>query len=148
MGRIEIPLVGNIKEFMPLKKVCLDLAKSTGAEGKIQYEVGTMIEVPRAALKADELAKEAEFMSFGTNDLTQMTCGFSRDDSAVFLKPYVQKKIYSRDPDSVDFCHRIGLSNVSCSPYRVPIAKLAAAQAAIKHGTPKASSVNTIFAKL
>jgi len=103
LPRIEIPLVGNIKEFMPLKKVCLDLAKSTGAEGKIQYEVGTMIEVPRAALKADELAKEAEFMSFGTNDLTQMTCGFSRDDSAVFLKPYVQKKIYSRDPfSSVD----------------------------------------------
>lgn len=184
---IEIPLVGNLKEFAPLKQVVLDMARETGAEGVVKYQVGTMIEVPRAALKADELATEAEFMSFGTNDLTQMTCGFSRDDSAVFLKPYVQKKIYSQDPfssvdqqgvgrlmrlcvslarstrpnmdigicgehggdpDSVDFCHRVGLSNVSCSPYRVPIAKLAAAQAAIKHGAPKVNSVSTIFSKL
>ncbi len=96
--KIEIPLVGTLKEFLPLKQLCIKIAKETGAEGKVKYEVGTMIEVPRAALKADELATEAEFMSFGTNDLTQMTCGFSRDDSAVFLKPYVQKNIYDIDP--------------------------------------------------
>jgi len=182
--QIEIPLVGNMKEFLPLKQMILKLAKDTGAQGVVKYEVGTMIEVPRAALKADELAKEAEFMSFGTNDLTQMTCGFSRDDSAVFLKPYVAQKIYDRDPfetidqdgvgklmrlcvflargtrpgmdigicgehggdpDSVDFCHRLGLSNVSCSPYRVPIALIAAAQAAIKHGPAKTDSPNVIF---
>lgn len=187
LPKIEIPLVGNMKEFAPLKELAIAIAKKTGAEGKVKYEVGTMIEVPRAALKADELATEAEFMSFGTNDLTQMTCGFSRDDSAVFLKPYVAKKIYDQDPfqsidqqgvgrlmrlcvslarstrpgidigicgehggdpDSVDFCHRLGLSNVSCSPYRVPIAKLAAAQAQITHGTPKVHQPNYIFSKL
>ena len=142
------------------------LAKETGAQGKVHYEVGTMIEVPRACLAANELAAEADFMSFGTNDLTQMTCGFSRDDSGVFLREYVKKGIYKRDPfqsidqegvgrmmmlcvalarstkpnidiglcgehggdpTSVEFCHRIGLDNVSCSPYRVPVARLAAA---------------------
>jgi len=134
-----------------------------------------MIEVPRAALRANEFAAEADFMSFGTNDLTQMTCGFSRDDSATFLKHYVSKKIYSQDPfqaidqegvgrlmricislarsvkpnidigicgehageaSSVEFCYRIGLDNVSCSPYRVPVAILAAAQAHLTHGHP------------
>lgn len=181
---IEVPLVGNLKEFLPLKQMVRKIALETGAEGKVKYEVGTMIEVPRAALTADELATEAEFMSFGTNDLTQMTCGFSRDDSGSFLKHYVQQKIYKRDPfqsvdqdgvgklmqvcvalarsvnptidigicgehggepNSVEFCHKIGMSNVSCSPYRVPIAKLAAAQAAIKHGKGKVASISQIF---
>jgi pyruvate,orthophosphate dikinase len=185
--QIEIPLVGHLKEFLPLKKLTRDIAKQTGAEGKVHYEIGTMIEVPRAALMADQLATEAEFMSFGTNDLTQMTCGFSRDDSAVFLKPYVAQKIYDQDPfnsidqegvgrimklcvtlaravkkdidigicgehggdpDSVEFCHKIGLSNVSCSPYRVPIAILAAAQANIKHGKPSIPTPAQIFARL
>jgi pyruvate,orthophosphate dikinase len=171
---IEIPLVGELKEFLPLKKMVLEVAKATGAEGKVHYEVGTMIEVPRAALLADELAAEAQFMSFGTNDLTQMTCGFSRDDAASFLRDYVSKGLYGADPfqsidqhgtgklmqlcvrlarttnptidfgicgehagdpASVEFCHRIRLNNVSPSPYRVPIARLAAAQAAIKYGT-------------
>jgi pyruvate, orthophosphate dikinase len=168
---IEIPLVGNVKEFVELKNIVKKVAIETGAEGKINYTVGTMFEVPRAALTADILAKEADFISFGTNDLTQMTCGFSRDDSAKFLNHYVSKGIYERDPfqsidqegvgllmehavgkarsikpeidigicgehggdpASVELCHRIGLSNVSCSPYRVPIARLAAAQAALK----------------
>lgn len=185
--QIEIPLVGHLREFLPLKKLTRDIAKQTGAEGKVHYEIGTMIEVPRAALMADQLATEAEFMSFGTNDLTQMTCGFSRDDSAVFLKPYVAQKIYDQDPfnsidqegvgrimklcvtlaravrkdidigicgehggdpDSVEFCHKIGLSNVSCSPYRVPIAILAAAQANIRHGKPSLPSPAQIFARL
>jgi len=168
---IEIPIVGNIKEYSPLAALTHRVAVETGAKGKVHYTVGTMIEVPRAALTADVLAKEAEFMSFGTNDLTQMTCGFSRDDAAKFLVPYVEKGIYARDPftsidqegvgllmqhtvklargvkpnidigicgehggdpATVEFCHRIGMSNVSCSPYRVPIARLAAAHAAIK----------------
>lgn len=173
---IEVPLAGNVKEFLPIKKLILKIAKDTGAEGFLKYHVGTMIEVPRAALRANEFAAEADFMSFGTNDLTQMTCGFSRDDSGTFLKHYVAKKIYKRDPfqaidqegvgrlmricislarsvkpdidigicgehageaSSVEFCHRIGLDNVSCSPYRVPVAILAAAQAHINHGHPK-----------
>lgn len=173
---IEVPLAGNVKEFLPIKKLILQIAKETGAEGVVPYKVGTMIEVPRAALRANEFASEVDFMSFGTNDLTQMTCGFSRDDSATFLKHYVAKKIYARDPfqaidqegvgrlmricislaksvnphvdigicgehagepTSVEFCHRIGLDNVSCSPYRVPVAILAAAQAHIKHGDAK-----------
>jgi pyruvate,orthophosphate dikinase len=184
---IEIPLVGHIKEFMHLKALVKQVAKATGAEGKVHYKIGTMIETPRGALKADELAKEAEFMSFGTNDLTQMTCGFSRDDAGAFLKHYVEKGIYARDPfqsidqhgvgrlmslcvtlarsvnpkidvgicgehggepESVMFCHRIGLNNVSCSPYRVPIARLAAAQGAIKFGPAQANPVTKIFAKL
>jgi pyruvate,orthophosphate dikinase len=182
--QIEVPLVGHVKELKLIKDMIKQIAKDTGAEGKVHYEVGTMIEVPRAALRADELATEAEFMSFGTNDLTQMTCGFSRDDSGVFLKEYVAKKIYKRDPfaavdqdgvgrlmqlcvslardvnpkidigicgehggepSSVEFCHRIGLSNVSCSPYRVPIAQIAAAQAAIKYGPPVVKSTCKIF---
>ena len=140
---------------------------------KLDYKVGTMIEIPRAALTADEIAKEAEFFSFGTNDLTQMTFGFSRDDAGKFLDAYYDKKIYEADPfkkldqvgvgklvkmaaelgrqtrpdiklgicgehggdpSSVIFCHNISLDYVSCSPYRVPIARLAAAQAAIKSG--------------
>jgi len=183
---IEIPLVGTVKEFTPLKQLVKKLAIETGAEGQIHYEVGTMIEVPRAALTADEFAQEAEFMSFGTNDLTQMSCGFSRDDSGTFLKAYVQQKIYDKDPfqsidqegvgklmricvalarstspkidigicgehggdpASVEFCHRIGMSNVSCSPYRVPIARLAAAQAAIKFGAPKSLQIGDVFVK-
>ena len=138
----------------------------------MKYEVGTMIEIPRAALTADEIAKEAEFFSFGTNDLTQMTFGFSRDDAGKFLNYYYENKIYESDPfahldqkgvgklvemavklgrqtrpdihlgicgehggdpTSVEFCHRVGLNYVSCSPFRVPIARLAAAQAAIKY---------------
>lgn len=177
---IEVPLVGNIKELLAIKQIIKQVAKETGAEGKVHYKVGTMIETPRAALKADEIANEAEFMSFGTNDLTQMTCGFSRDDAGTFLKHYVAKDIYARDPfqsidqdgvgrlmrvcvglarstnpnidigicgehggepESVYFCHRIGLNNVSCSPYRVPIARLSAAQAAIKFGVPKLGAV-------
>jgi len=170
---IEVPLVGKVAEFTMIKDMIEKLAVSTGAKGKVNYKVGTMIEVPRAALTADEFASEAEFMSFGTNDLTQMTCGFSRDDSASFLKAYVQKGIYPKDPfESIDqtgvgklmqvcinlartknehmdfgicgehggdpasiaFCHRIGLDNVSCSPFRVPIARLAAGQAALTYG--------------
>jgi len=170
--QIEIPLIGKLEECMPLKHMILQLAKETGADQhKVHYEIGTMIEVPRAALIADEIAREAQFMSFGTNDLTQMTCGFSRDDAGIFLREYVRQGIYKEDPfhtidrtgvgllmracvqlaravnpkidfgicgehagepDSVEFCHEIHLSNVSPSPYRVPIARLAAAQAAIK----------------
>ena len=176
LPEIEIPLVGNVKEFIPLKEMIKRVAKETGAEGKIKYKIGTMIEVPRAALTADELAKEADFISFGTNDLTQMCCGFSRDDAGKFLKPYVEKGIYEQDPfqsidqngvgrlmkicvenarkvkpdieigicgehggepDSIKFCHRIGLNDVSCSPFRVPIARLAAAQAAIEEKNSK-----------
>ena len=145
------------------------IIKEAGSDMK--YLVGTMIEIPRAALTADEIAKEADFFSFGTNDLTQMTFGFSRDDAAKFLGAYYDKKIYESDPfarldqngvgklvkmasqlgratradlklgicgehggdpSSVEFCHRVGLDYVSCSPFRVPIARLAAAQAAIK----------------
>lgn len=184
---IEIPLVTTVKEFLVLKALVKKIAKDTGAEGNVHYKIGTMIETPRAALKADEIAPEADFMSFGTNDLTQMTCGFSRDDAGAFLKHYVAQGIYDRDPfqaidqagvgrlmnlcvtlargvnpsidigicgehggepDSVMFCHKIGLNNVSCSPYRVPIAKLAAAQAAIMFGPSKASTPAQIFAKL
>jgi len=172
MPWIEVPLVGNVKEFLKIKDVIKKVAKETKADGKIDYLIGTMIEVPRAALTAGEIAKEADFLSFGTNDLTQMTCGFSRDDAAKFLKPYVEELgVYERDPfqsidqegvgllmqlcvekarkakpkieigicgehggepKSVEFCHKIGLNDVSCSPFRVPIARLAAAQAAIK----------------
>jgi pyruvate,orthophosphate dikinase len=173
---IEVPLVGNVKEFRRIKAIIKDVAKETGAEGKVHYKVGTMIEVPRAALTADEIAPEADFMSFGTNDLTQMTCGFSRDDAGKFLKHYVEQSVYERDPfqsidqtgvgllmqqcvekarkakpkieigicgehggepASVEFCHRIGLNDVSCSPFRVPIARLAAAQAAIREKMKK-----------
>jgi pyruvate, orthophosphate dikinase len=170
--QIEVALVGNVKEFAIVKAIIKSVASELGADGKVDYQIGTMIEVPRAAITADEIATEADFMSFGTNDLTQMGCGFSRDDSAKFLKPYVEQGVYARDPfqaidregvgklmqvcvekarnvkpelefgicgehggepTSVEFCHMIGLNDVSCSPYRVPIARLAAAQAALRH---------------
>ena len=169
---IMIPLVGEVKELKYVKDVVVKTAdkiiKEAGSDMK--YKVGTMIEIPRAALTADEIAKEAEFFSFGTNDLTQMTFGFSRDDAGKFLGAYYDKKIYENDPfakvdqtgvgklvkmaaelgratrpdihlgvcgehggdpSSVEFCHKLGLTYVSCSPFRVPIARLAAAQAAI-----------------
>ena len=173
---IMIPLVGNVKELDYCKKDALETIEAIFAErGKtIEYKIGTMIEVPRAALTADEIAESAEFFSFGTNDLTQMTCGFSRDDSASFLVPYVEdvdKQFFEYDPfavldkngvgkliimavelgrrtrpdiklgicgehggdpKTIDFCAEIGLDYVSCSPFRVPIARLAAAQAGIK----------------
>ena len=170
---IMIPLVGEVKELKFVKDVVVETAEKVKAEknSDIEYHIGTMIEIPRAALTADEIAKEAEFFSFGTNDLTQMTFGFSRDDAGKFLDAYYQNKIYEIDPfakldqtgvgalvkmavekgretrpeiklgicgehggepTSVEFCHNVGLSYVSCSPYRVPIARLAAAQAAIK----------------
>ena len=169
---IMIPLVGDVKELKFVKKVVVETADAeiAAAGTDLKYEVGTMIEIPRAALTADEIAKEAEFFCFGTNDLTQMTFGFSRDDAGKFLDSYYDNKIYENDPfakldqtgvgklmemavelgkkvrpdmhcgicgehggdpTSVEFCHKIGLDYVSCSPFRVPIARLAAAQAAI-----------------
>ena len=169
---IMIPLVGDVAELKFVKKVVCDVADQLIQENEIEmkYHVGTMIEIPRAALLADEIAKEAEFFSFGTNDLTQMTFGFSRDDAGGFLQDYYEKKIFESDPfahldqkgvgklismatklgrstrpniklgicgehggdpASIEFCHNTGLNYVSCSPYRVPIARLAAAQAAI-----------------
>jgi len=171
---IMIPLVGEIKELKYVKDVIVETAEKVMAEKgtKIEYTVGTMIEIPRAALTADEIAKEAEFFSFGTNDLTQMTFGFSRDDAAKFLSSYYERGIYEQDPfakldqngvgqlvkmaaekgrstrediklgicgehggdpSSVEFCHNIGLNYVSCSPFRVPLARLAAAQAQVKN---------------
>ena len=169
---IMIPLVGDVKELKFVKKVVVETADAVIAEAgaNLEYEVGTMIEIPRAALTADEIAKNADFFCFGTNDLTQMTYGFSRDDAGKFLGAYYDKKIFENDPfakldqagvgklmemaiklgkpvnpklhcgicgehggdpTSVEFCHKIGLDYVSCSPFRVPIARLAAAQAAI-----------------
>ena len=171
---IMIPLVGDVKEFKFVKKIVVETAdaeiKAAGVE--LEYEVGTMIEIPRACLTADDIAKEADFFCFGTNDLTQMTFGFSRDDAGKFLDAYYDTKIYENDPfakldqngvgklmkmavelgrpenaklhcgicgehggdpSSVEFCNEIGLDYVSCSPFRVPIARLAAAQAAIKN---------------
>ena len=171
---IMIPLVGEKKELKYVKDVVVETAEQVKKEmnSDITYHIGTMIEIPRAALLADEIAEEAEFFSFGTNDLTQMTFGFSRDDAGKFLGEYYKKKIYESDPfarldqngvgqliqmaaekgrktrpdiklgicgehggdpSSVEFCHKIGLSYVSCSPFRVPIARLAAAQAAISN---------------
>ena len=175
---IMIPLVGEVKEFVFVKKIVVETAdaiiKEAGSD--LKYEVGTMIEIPRAALTADEIAKEADFFCFGTNDLTQMTFGFSRDDAGKFLNAYYDAKIFENDPfakldqkgvgklmkmaidlgkpvnsalhcgicgehggdpTSVEFCHEIGLDYVSCSPFRVPIARLAAAQAAIRSGDEK-----------
>lgn len=170
---IMIPLVGDVNELKYVKKVVTDVANQIISENNVelQYKVGTMIEIPRAALLADEIAQEAEFFSFGTNDLTQMTFGFSRDDAGSFLNDYYQKNIYEQDPFArldqkgvgklvsmatklgretrpdiklgicgehggdpvtIEFCNKIGLNYVSCSPYRVPIARLAAAQAAIR----------------
>ena len=168
-----IPLVGEVKELQYVKKTVVETAdaliKASGSD--LHYKVGTMIEIPRACVTADDIAKEAEFFSFGTNDLTQMTYGFSRDDAGKFLDAYYQKKIlesdpfarldqtgvgklvemavklgrttrpdlkigicgeHGGDPSSVEFCHKTGLNYVSCSPFRVPIARLAAAQAALK----------------
>ncbi|MBQ8146958.1 MAG: pyruvate, phosphate dikinase [Clostridia bacterium] len=171
---IMIPLVGEVKEFNFVKKIVVACADEeiANAGSDLKYEVGTMVEIPRACITADEIAKEAEFFCFGTNDLTQMTFGFSRDDAGKFLTAYYESKIYENDPfaridqngvgklmsmavdmgkevrpnmhlgicgehggdpTSVEFCHKIGLSYVSCSPFRVPIARLAAAQAAIKN---------------
>jgi pyruvate,orthophosphate dikinase len=174
---IMIPLVGEIKELKFVKDIVVKTAdqiiKESGEE--LKYMVGTMIEVPRAAVTADEIAKEAEFFSFGTNDLTQMTFGFSRDDAGKFLNDYYDKKIFESDPfakldqtgvgklvkmavdlgkstrpniklgicgehggdpSSVEFCHGVGLNYVSCSPFRVPIARLAAAQAQVNNPRP------------
>ena len=169
---IMIPLIGDVKELKYVKKVVVETADAeiAAAGVELEYEVGTMIEIPRAALTADEIAKEADFFCFGTNDLTQMTFGFSRDDAGKFLEAYYDAKIFENDPfakldqtgvgklmdtaiklgkpvnpnlhigicgehggdpSSVEFCHKIGLDYVSCSPFRVPIARLAAAQAAI-----------------
>ena len=170
---IMIPLVGEVKELKFIKDIVCKTADEIikNANVELKYQVGTMIEIPRAALTADEIAKEAEFFSFGTNDLTQMTYGFSRDDASKFLKDYYDKQIFEQDPfakldqigvgklvematklgrstrpdlhlgicgehggepSSVEFCNKVGLDYVSCSPFRVPIARLAAAQAAIK----------------
>ncbi len=171
---IMIPLVGEVKELKYVKDVVVKTAEEViaAAGSKLKYEVGTMIEIPRAALTADDIAKEADFFCFGTNDLTQMTFGFSRDDAGKFLPSYYANKIYESDPfarldtigvgklmdtavklgkksnkklhvgicgehggdpSSIEFCHKIGLNYVSCSPYRVPIARLAAAQANIRN---------------
>ncbi len=172
---IMIPLVGDVKELQFIKGIVVKVADEIIRESGIdlKYKVGTMVEVPRAAITADEIAKEAEFFSFGTNDLTQMTFGFSRDDAGKFLEDYYSKKIYEfdpfakldqtgvgrlvemavqlgrktrpdiklgicgehgGDPSSVEFCHNVELEYVSCSPFRVPIARLAAAQAVVKKG--------------
>ena len=171
---IMIPLVGEKKELKFVKDIVVETAEKVKAEkgSDMEYHIGTMIEIPRAALTADEIAEEAEFFSFGTNDLTQMTFGFSRDDAGKFLDAYYKAKIYESDPfakldqdgvgklvkmaaekgratrpniklgicgehggepSSVEFCHKVGLNYVSCSPFRVPIARLAAAQAALKN---------------
>ena len=175
---IMIPLIGDIKELAYCKKTVVETADKVikDAKSNLKYHVGTMIEIPRAALTADEIAKEAEFFCFGTNDLTQMTFGFSRDDASKFLPSYYGAKIYESDPfarldttgvgmlmemavdkghktrkdihcgicgehggdpSSIEFCHKIGLDYVSCSPFRVPIARLAAAQANIKYPRKK-----------
>ena len=175
---IMIPLVGEKKELKFVKDVVVEVAEQVKKEkgSDMQYHIGTMIEIPRAALTADAIAEEAEFFSFGTNDLTQMTFGFSRDDAGKFLDSYYKAKIYESDPfarldqtgvgqlvemavkkgrqtrpdlkcgicgehggdpSSVEFCHKVGLNYVSCSPFRVPIARVAAAQAAIMHTAEK-----------
>ena len=171
---IMIPLVGDVKELKFVKDIVVRTAETVMEETgvKLEYLVGTMIEIPRAAVTADEIAKEAEFFSFGTNDLTQMTFGFSRDDAAKFLNDYYERKVYEQDPfakldqngvgqlvkiavekgkstrpniklgicgehggdpSSIEFCHNVGLNYVSCSPFRVPVARLAAAQAQVKN---------------
>jgi len=173
LPEIMVPLIGTKAEFLFLEKIIRETADAIirDRKSKVKYLVGTMIEIPRAALTADEVAESAEFFSFGTNDLTQMTFGFSRDDIGVFLPDYLKEKIlpsdpfqhidetgvgqlvqmavkkgrdsrpglkcgicgeHGGDPASVKFCHKAGLNYVSCSPYRVPIARLAAAQASIK----------------
>src|SRR5699024_7554031 len=171
---IMIPLVGDVKELKFVKKTVVATADKIIAEAGVdlKYKVGTMIEIPRAALLADKIAEEAEFFSFGTNDLTQMTYGFSRDDASKFLTDYYEKKIFTNDPfasldtvgvgklvkmavslgrstrsdiklgicgehggdpKSIAFCQKVGLDYVSCSPFRVPVARLAAAQAKLEN---------------
>jgi pyruvate,orthophosphate dikinase len=171
---IMIPLVGEKRELKFVKDIVVETAEAVKKEmgSDIEYHIGTMIEIPRAALLADEIAEEAEFFSFGTNDLTQMTFGFSRDDAGKFLDAYYKTKIYESDPfarldvegvgqlvkmasekgratrpniklgicgehggdpSTVEFCHKVGLNYVSCSPFRVPIARLAAAQAVLNN---------------
>jgi pyruvate,orthophosphate dikinase len=180
LPEIMIPLVGTVEELAFLKKRAIAVAQGemNQAGVQVEYLIGTMIEVPRAALTADQIAAEAEFFSFGTNDLTQLTFGFSRDDIGSFMPTYVEQKIlpvdpfqtldvkgvgqlveigtakgrkarqekhgehlkvgicgeHGGDPDSVAFCHKVGMDYVSCSPFRVPIARLAAAQAALAGG--------------
>ncbi len=183
---IMVPLVGDVKELKYVKEVIVKTAEAVLAENKtkMEYHIGTMIEIPRAALTADEIAKEAEFFSFGTNDLTQMTYGFSRDDAGKFLNEYYDKKIFESDPfakldqigvgklmkiaieggketrpdiklgicgehggdpSTIEFCHNIGLTYVSCSPFRVPIARLAAAQANILNPRVKPEDMSTRY---
>ena len=178
LPEIMIPLIGEVKELKYVKDIVVETAELVKKEknSDMEYHIGTMIEIPRAAITADEIAREAEFFSFGTNDLTQLTFVFSRDDAGKFLGAYYDKKIYEQDPfaridqkgvgelvkiavekgqqtrpniklgicgehggdpSSVEFCHNVGLTYVSCSPFRVPIARLSAAQAAIKSGTQK-----------
>ena len=175
---IMIPLIGDVNELKYVKNIIKETADKLIKEANscVEYKIGTMIELPRACLIADKLAKEAEFFSFGTNDLTQLTYGFSRDDASKFLNDYYDKNIFENDPfatidesgvgllvkmavdkgksvrkdislgicgehggdpKTIDFCNRVGLTYVSCSPYRIPVARLAAAQAAIKSGTQK-----------
>lgn len=185
---VMIPLVGNVKELDGQAKIVRQAAEDVMKEKgvKFEYHVGTMIEIPRGALTADEIAKTAEFFSFGTNDLTQTTLGVSRDDAARFLIPYTQMEIYAKDPfevldrdgvgqlmriakekgrsvkpdlkigicgehggepSSVEFCHIIGLNYVSCSPFRVPIARLAAARAALTYPSGQAKAVKKVASK-
>ncbi len=175
-----VPLIGTPEEFIYLEEIIREVAEEIveKRKAKVKYLVGTMIEIPRAYLVADQVARRAEFFSFGTNDLTQMTLGYSRDDAGVFLSDYLEKKILTSDPfgaldqvgvgrlveiaiaegrserkdlkvgicgehggepSSVKFCYRAGMNYVSCSPYRVPIARLAAAQAAIEEEERKKS---------
>ncbi|HCX59956.1 MAG TPA: hypothetical protein DG355_04770, partial [Candidatus Cloacimonas sp.] len=173
LPEIMVPLIGTLAEFKMQEEIIRATADKVFKESgtKVEYMVGTMIEIPRAALTADKIAEHAEFFSFGTNDLTQMTFGYSRDDAGVFLPVYLKKNLLKHDPfqildqegvgqlvemgtkrgrsarpnlkvgicgehggepSSVEFCHRVGMNYVSCSPYRVPIARLAAAMAAIR----------------
>ncbi len=180
---IEVPLVGMAEELKQSREMIEHIAEETGAKGKVKYKIGTMIELPRACITADEIAQHADFFSFGTNDLTQTTYGFSRDDSGKFLPQYIEKGILENDPfaildrkgvgslmreciararkakpkleigicgehggepNSVEFCHQIGLDYVSCSPYRVPIARLAAAHAALKEKMQKKRPVQRL----
>ncbi|MEL6797528.1 MAG: putative PEP-binding protein, partial [Planctomycetota bacterium] len=177
MPEIMIPLVGTVRELSMLRGIAegtlAEVKKEMGFKKRLDVKIGTMIEIPRAALTAAEVAEQADFFSFGTNDLTQLTFGYSRDDVNTFLPDYIEQGIldvdpfqsldqtgvgelvqfgfdrgrganeglkvgicgeHGGDPSSVDFCHRVGLDYVSCSPFRVPIARLAAAQAAIRHG--------------
>jgi len=183
LPEIMIPLIGTISEFDYLEEIVRKTAEKviSKSESKVKYMVGTMIEIPRAAITADKVAAKAEFFSFGTNDLTQMTFGYSRDDAGVFLPEYIEKKILPDDPfqtidqegvgqlvktavnlgrktnkklkcgicgehggdsESVKFCHKAGLNYVSCSPYRVPIARLAAAQAVLTENEQKKKTKN------